>query len=119
MLSIITGREVSVPNPSIVPGVGPDAPTTTNESGGKQSAVPYRMDLMPPKATLEVSKVLAEGAKKYAKNNWKLIPVEDHLNHAIVHAYAYLAGDASDEHLAHFACRALMALEMQLEARRG
>lgn len=102
----------------IIDGVGTDAPIVENAQGGKQSASPYRVDLLPPKATLAVSAVLAIGAKKYAKNNWKLIPIDDHLNHALVHALAYLAGDTSDDHMGHFACRAMMALEMHLEGQR-
>lgn len=94
---------------SKIDGVGPDAPTVTNEAGGKQSHVPYRMDLVDGPAVLSMAAVLAEGAEKYGANNWRNIPVEDHLNHLIVHAYAYLSGDTSDEHLSHVMCRAMFA----------
>lgn len=97
-----------------VKGVSPDAPIVTNEQGGQQSHTPYRADLMPPLALLKVSEVLAIGAKRYAPNNWKKIPPEDHLNHMIIHAYAHLAGDVSDDHVGHMACRAMMAAEMFL-----
>lgn len=93
----------------MIDGVGPDAPTTTNERGGKQSHVPYRMDLIDGAALFAMAKVLAEGAEKYGANNWRAIAIEDHLNHLIIHAYAYLAGDTSDEHLAHALCRATFA----------
>lgn len=102
---------------TIIPGVGPDAPTVTNEAGGKQSASLYRCDLLPPKATLAVAKVLAYGAQKYGDNNWKKIGVADHLNHAITHIFAELAGDGTDDHLEHAACRIVMALEMAIEKR--
>ena len=92
-----------------IDGVGPEAPTTTNERGGKQSHVPYRMDLIDGPAQFAMAKVLAEGADKYGAYNWRNIDVRDHLNHLIIHAYAYLAGDTSDEHLAHAMCRAMMA----------
>lgn len=95
-------------------GVGPDTDIEVNEIGAKQSRVPYRMDLMPPQATLAVANVLHSGAEKYGANNWHGIPVDDHLNHALVHMYAYLAGDKQDDHLEHAACRALMALEIKL-----
>jgi hypothetical protein len=72
------------------------------------------MDLMPPRATLAVAGVLAEGAPKYGEWNWLGIPTADHLNHALVHVYAHLAGDAQDDHLGHAACRLLMALEIAL-----
>ncbi len=56
-----------------------------------------------------MTRVLAEGAEKYGADNWRNIDVNDHLNHLIIHAYAYLSGDRSDEHLSHVMCRAMMA----------
>lgn len=94
-------------------GVGPDTATVVNEVGAKQSNVPYRCDLLPAQAILAVANVLHEGAKKYGPENWRGIPVNDHINHAMTHYLAFLAGDTSDDHLSHAACRALMALEMQ------
>jgi Domain of unknown function (DUF5664) len=91
---------------------GPDAPVVVNEQGGKQSAVAYRVDLMPPQATLHVSEVLKHGADKYGANNWHAISVAEHLNHMLIHCFAYLAGDKHDDHLGHMACRAMMALEI-------
>lgn len=92
-----------------VKGVGKDEPTVTNPAGGKQSKVHYRFDLLDPKAMFEMTKVLHEGAQKYGEDNWRLIDVADHLNHMLIHAYAYLAGDTSDEHLSHILCRAMFA----------
>lgn len=99
------------PGPQIS-SVGPDVPVVVNEAGGKQSRVPYRCDLLPAKATLEVAAVLHAGAEKYGPDNWRQIPTRDHINHALTHLFAFLAGDCSDAHLSHAACRALMALEM-------
>jgi len=96
-------------------GVGTDAPIVENEKGGKQSDTPARMDLLPPLALIEVGKVLKHGADKYGIDNWKLIDARSHLNHVLIHIFAYLAGDSQDDHLSHAACRALMALEMKLE----
>jgi hypothetical protein len=98
----------------LVSGVGADAPIVTNEKGGKQSKVLYRVDLFPPLALLDVSKVLEEGARKYAPDNWRNIDCNDHLNHALIHIFAYLAKDKQDDHLSHAACRIMMALEMKL-----
>ena len=36
-------------------------------------------------------------------------------NHAIQHLYAYLAGDTSDDHLAHAILRAMFAFEVDHE----
>ena len=94
-----------------VAGVGPDAPTVTNAAGAKQSELRYRCDLLPAKATLAVAAVLHHGEVKYGKDNWRGIPQSDHINHAMTHYLAWLAGDKSDDHLGHAACRALMAIE--------
>lgn len=88
---------------------GTDRPITTNEKGGGQSHVPVRFDLVDGKAMFKMCAVLHEGAEKYGDNNWRLIDIGDHLNHLIMHAYAYLAGDRSDEHLSHIMCRAMFA----------
>lgn len=101
----------------VVMGVGKDAPVVVNAHGGKQSHSPYRCDLLPPLATLAVAGVLRHGAAKYGANNWHAIEVPEHLNHAITHVFAYLAGDGSDDHLEHAACRLLMALEQKLTGR--
>ena len=85
-----------------------------NEHGGKQSSSPYRADLIPSRAALAVAKVLKQGADKYGAENWRKIHVRDHINHAMVHLLAYLAGDAQDDHLDHAACRILFALEQEI-----
>ena len=97
-------------------GLGKDAPMVTNERGGKQSELNYRMDLVPPLALLNVAKVLKEGANKYDELNWKNITPNDHINHALCHLFALLAGDATDEHLAHAVCRLLFALDLVNES---
>ena len=62
-----------------------------------------------PEALITIGKVLQEGAAKYEPNNWRLIPQEDHLNHALVHYMAYLLGDTQDNHIEHCMCRLMMA----------
>jgi hypothetical protein len=99
--------------------VGKDAPTTVNEKGGRQSKVLYRFDLIDPDAIFEMTKVLKEGADKYGDGeNWRNIDTRDHLNHLLIHTYAYLAGDTSDEHLSHVMCRAMFAQSVDLERRK-
>lgn len=97
--------------------VGPDVPTETNANGGSQSSVPVRFDLIDGPSLFSMATVLKEGADKYGANNWRKIPVEDHLNHLIMHAYAYLSGDTSDEHLSHIMCRAMFAQGVNLEVK--
>lgn len=92
-----------------IDGLGPDAPTTVNAQGGKQSLVPYRFDLLDPAAMFAMAHVMHTGAAKYGDDNWRRITVQEHINHAISHLYAHLAGDTSDDHLTHALCRAMMA----------
>lgn len=101
-----------------VPGLEPDAPTITNEAGGRQSDTPYGLVYIPPLAILEESKILKRGKEKYGLENWTKIPIEDHLNHCLQHIYAYLAGDRSDNHLGNLSCRSHFALELELRAKR-
>lgn len=56
-----------------------------------------------------IAKVLQEGAEKYSPNNWRLIPQEDHINHALIHYLANTLGDNQDDHLQHCMCRLMMA----------
>jgi hypothetical protein len=86
----------------------------TNEQGGSQSKLEMRMDLLPPRALLAESLVLAEGAVKHAPWNWLKIPIEDHLNHALVHITLHLAGNKDEDHLSHAACRIHFASELAL-----
>lgn len=98
-----------------IPGVGPETPTVTNERGGKQSASPYAFYLTDPIAMFKLAEVLAQGAEKYERDNWRKIDTEAHLNHALQHIYAYMAKDDQDNHLEHAFCRLMMAVATQEE----
>lgn len=93
----------------------PDAALHVNEHGGRQSDLGVRFDLIDGKALAEMAAVLDYGAKKYGEDNWRAISVEEHLNHAITHAYAWLAGDKSDDHLSHFFTRAMFAEAVEIQ----
>jgi hypothetical protein len=58
---------------------------------------------------IEIAKVLQYGADRYEPNNWRLIPQEEHINHALIHWYAAIKGDMQDKHVEHCMCRLMMA----------
>ncbi|GHU69860.1 hypothetical protein AGMMS49992_01220 [Clostridia bacterium] len=96
----------------MIEGLSPDQPTVTNDAGGKQSELPYAFDMLPPQAVFALARVVAEGERKYGSDNWKKIPARQHLNHAIAHCFAFLAGDNTDSHLGHAITRLAFAIEL-------
>jgi len=101
----------------MIQGVGPDAPMSVNEIGGKQSASPYRFDLLDGPAMFQLAGILSQGAQKYGDENWRLIPARDHVNHCLQHLFAWLSGDKQDDHLGHALCRALFAVAQEKESK--
>ncbi len=95
-------------------GMGPDAPTVAGAHGGRQSAHPWRLDLVDPGAWYVLGRVLDYGARKYSPDEWRLIPTREHVNAALLHLVAYLGGDRSDDHLGHALCRTHFALAVAL-----
>lgn len=93
-----------------VAGVGPDAPIETNAEGASQSKVDYHFHTLDPQAMLVLAQVQAHGDNKYGVNNWHGIPTSDHINHALIHIYAWLAGDKQDDHLEHALARVFLAV---------
>lgn len=61
------------------------------------------------KRLMMIGKTLQYGATRYAPNNWRLIPQEEHINHALLHLLALYNGDKQDDHLSHALTRLMMA----------
>ena len=81
-----------------------------------------KMHLLPPKAIVEISKVLTFGAAKYDAENWRKL--DDLQNRytagALRHIFAHMDGEQLDpetnlSHLAHAMCCLLFKLEIELE----
>ena len=84
-----------------------------NASGGAQSALHGNPKLIPAEALLRLSHVCAEGAGRYAENNWRRISFEDHLSHALEHVFLYMNGDRSEDHVGHALTRLAFAAAME------
>lgn len=98
-------------------GLSDDLEIKTSESGGKQHDRPYRSQALFFRALLEISRLRHDAVvnKGYEDENYKLIPKKEHIGRALTHIFAYMAGDKSNDHLTHAACRVLMALELELD----
>lgn len=59
--------------------------------------------------TLMIAKTMEYGIGRYKLNNWRLIPEEDHINHALIHLFMAEIGNTDDDHIAHFYTRIMMA----------
>jgi len=89
------------------------------ESGLKYDENKPPLDLLPPDALNEVAKVLAFGAKKYARGNYrKGLQYSRLISASLRHIMAFNAGEDKDpesneSHIAHAACCLLFLLDMQ------
>lgn len=83
-----------------------EAPLTRFATGAVRGADAenVRFDLVTPIGLRRLAETCAEGARKYGDHNWQRgMPASVMLNHAIRHAYLWLAGDDTEDHLAHAA----------------
>lgn len=58
---------------------------------------------------LMIARTMEYGIGRYKLNNWRLIPEEEHLNHALIHLFMAEIGNTDDDHIAHFYTRIMMA----------
>lgn len=77
------------------------------------------MRLIPPRAELEMAKVLTFGAEKYGVGNWAHVEGAEtrYLDAMLRHINSYRQGEQTDQesglsHLAHAMCCAAFLLEM-------
>lgn len=97
----------------------------TFKSGAKSSEVQPRVDLIPLRAIEREAVRMAEGAARHGENNYQRGIVsdpafrKDRINHLIMHALKYAAGDRSDDHLAAVRCNAGMLIWGEEQAAKG
>lgn len=61
-----------------------------------------RFDLITPVGLRRLAETYGEGSIKYNDENWlKGIEAKNLMNHALTHLNQYMAGDKSEDHLAH------------------
>ena len=60
-----------------------------------------------------LARTLASGRRSHRAGVWRLKPVQKHLRHARKHLDLLASGVGGEDHLAHAACRLLMALELR------
>ena len=70
-------------------------------------------DINLDQALCALARTLAVGRRTHRAGAWRLKPVQKHLQHARKHLDLLASGSAGEDHLAHAACRLLMALELR------
>lgn len=97
---------------------------SASNPGRKDDAGKPAMRLVPPRAILEVARVLEFGSRKYSPENWRRVPeLQDrYLDAALRHVNAHQRGEILDgetglSHLAHATCCLLFILEDGLLAK--
>jgi hypothetical protein len=61
-----------------------------------------------------VAKVMKKGADKYGEYNWqKGFSWSSVVNHLLRHAFLYLTGDTTEDHLAHMVCNLGFLIEYE------
>lgn len=83
---------------------------TKLDDTGLQTMRPYRADLIDAGAMLALAKVMHDGLATHEPDGWRKLPVASHLGRALVHIWAHLMGDRSNDHLEHGLARLMMAL---------
>lgn len=89
-----------------------------SEIGKKYDNEKPRTDLLPPRALMEVAKVLGFGAEKYGPENWRKVESlqERYTGAALRHIFDHMAGlelddETGRDHIAHAICCLLFKLE--------
>lgn len=110
IIAELTAPSLKVDPSTVRTGIPIVGQTVTNEQGGKQSFIDARFDCIPPIVLRLLAQCLGFGARKYGKENWKKIPFEDNIAHALNHLNEWNVGDRSEPHLVNAMARISFAL---------
>lgn len=82
--------------------------------GVKETHLKRDYTLLPFSVLDEVVDIMDYGAKKYSRDNWKLVPREEYIKAGLRHIIAVLKGEEVDpesgfSHLAHACCNMIYA----------
>ena len=80
------------------------------EGGFCDPVTDTRMDKLPWAAILRAARAMKHGMKYEADkpDNWRGVPAERHLDHALRHVALWQSGDRSEDHVGHALNRFLM-----------
>jgi hypothetical protein len=90
-----------------------ESPTLDIRYDGNICYIPFAYHLIPIEGIAKTAAVMRRGELAGRPDNgWREVPIKEHINHAISHLLAYVAGRYDESHLANASCRVLMALDM-------
>lgn len=79
-----------------------------------------RYDLLPPRAIHIIARVMEDGADTYGPRNWERgMPLSWFQDSGLRHAFAWMAGETDEDHLARAAWNLLCALETRERIKSG
>lgn len=90
--------------------------TIETPEGGKHSFTLANFDCIPPECLRLLAQCLGFGAAKYGKENWKKIPIEDNLAHAMNHINEWRRGDRTEPHLVNAMARITFSLWLAVDS---
>lgn len=118
----ITGKPLDLHKVPYSRNGAPHKQQATATRGVKYDQEKLRPSLLPMESVIDVIKVLMFGSKKYADDNWKIVP-DAHKRYkdaSMRHLMAYFAGEKNDEetglsHLSHCVCCLLFMIWFDLK----
>ena len=90
-----------------------ESPILDGRYDGNICYIPFAYHLIPIEGMAKMAAVMRQGELAGKPDDgWRMVPVKEHINHAISHLLAYVAGRHKEPHLANASCRVLMALDL-------